>query len=274
MGQEVVKVSTKMNNCPLCGAKLVKRYNANARHLITLEGEFWVSERVLKCSNRECPGHALSFRAEEFQSTIIPHKIFGLGVILHIGNLRYEEHKTYEEIIEALGKKRIRISMGELTNLTMTFESLIKGWHEEHIQEIKQKLGEYVLSIDGTYSYGKTLYIFRSYENGVVLYANTAEKDDVPHFRPLLEKVVEMYGLPIAVISDMQPAIIESVKGVMPGIPHQYCQYHFVKNAGSFMEKEYKELGTAIKKKEVLAKAKEVEADQKKNAKIRMINFC
>jgi len=73
-----------------------------------------------------------------------------------------------------------------------------------------------------------------------------------------------MYGLPMAVISDMQPAIIESVKNVMPGIPHQYRQYHFLKNAGSFMEKEYKELGKAMKKKEVLAKAKEVEADLKK----------
>ena len=93
MSQEVVKVSTRMNNCTFCGAKLVKKYNANARRLITLNGELWISERILRCNNRECPGHALSFRA------------------------------------------------------------------------------------DGTYSYkGKTLYIFRSYENGVVLYANTTEK--------------------------------------------------------------------------------------------------
>ena len=46
-----------------------------------------------------------------------------------------------------MGKKGLKISMGELTNLTVTFESLIKGWHEEHIQEIKEKLGEYILSI-------------------------------------------------------------------------------------------------------------------------------
>jgi hypothetical protein len=96
---------------------------------------------------------------------------------------------------------------------TIRFESLIKGWHEAHIQEIKQKLGEYILGIDGTYTYkGKTRYIFRSYENGVALYANNTEKDDVSHVQPLLEKVVERSGLPIAVISDMQPAIIEAVK--------------------------------------------------------------
>jgi len=105
MQQKVVKVSTRMNSCPLCSAKLVKKYNNNKRRVITLSGEYWVKERVLRCSNRECPGHALSFRAEDFQATIIPYKIFGLDVILHIGTLRYEEHKTYAEIKAALRKK-------------------------------------------------------------------------------------------------------------------------------------------------------------------------
>ena len=265
---QVIEAVSSMERCPFCGSELRRKYNANPRRLITLDGEYSVLERVSRCSNRECPGYERSFRAEELQAIILPRKIFSLDVIMYIGTLRYEEHKTYEEIKEDLGKKGIKISMGELTNLTVTFESLIKGWHEEHIREIKEKLGEYILSIDGTYSYrGKTLYIFRSYENGVVLYANTTEKDDAPHLQPLFEKVVEMYGLPMAVISDMQPAIIESVKNVMPGIPHQYCQYHFLKNAGSFMEKEYKELGKAMKKREVLAKAKEVEADFKKTPK-------
>jgi len=33
---------------------------------------------------------------------------------------------------------------------------------------------------------------------------------------------------------------------------HQFCQYHFIKNAGNFMEKGYKELGKVMKKKELL----------------------
>jgi hypothetical protein len=66
----------------------------------------------------------------------------------------------------------------------------------------------YVLRIDGTYSYkDETLYIFRSYEQGLVLYAATAKKDDTAHVQPLLERVLAMYGTPMAVISDMQPAL-------------------------------------------------------------------
>ena len=86
----------------------------------------------------------LSFRSEELQRIIIPYKIFSLGVVITIGTLRYEEHKTYAEIITELSKRGIKISKGEVFNLCQTFESLIKGWHEERVNEIKEKLKEYV----------------------------------------------------------------------------------------------------------------------------------
>jgi len=259
MRQEVV-VSTGMSECPLCGKRLVKKYNMNPRHVITLNGEYRVLERVLRCSNRKCPGYSMSFRSEKLQSSVISKKIFGLDVIVHIGELRYKEHKSYEEIREALEGRNIKISMGELTNLTRTFEALIKGWHSERIQEIREKLGSYVLSIDGTYSFkDETLYIFRSYQQGLVLYAATAKMGDTAHFKPLLEKVLEMYGTPMAVISDMQPAIIEAVKNAIPDVPHQYCQFHFIRNAGKFMERDYKALEAEMKKKKVESRAKEIE---------------
>ena len=95
-------VSTGMSECPLCGKRLVKKYNMNPRHVITLNGEYWVLERVLRCSNRKCPGYSMSFRSEKLQSSVISKKIFGLDVIVYIGELRYKEHKSYEEIREAL----------------------------------------------------------------------------------------------------------------------------------------------------------------------------
>lgn len=62
---------------------------------------------------------------------VIPRKIFSLGVVTKIGTLRYEEHKTYDEIIDSFVKRKIKISKGEVFNLCQTFESLIKGWHDE-----------------------------------------------------------------------------------------------------------------------------------------------
>ena len=65
-----------------------------------------------------------------------------------------------------------------------------------------------------------------------------------------------MYGAPIAVISDMQPAIIEAVKNLIPDVPHQYCQFHFIRNAGKFMNEDYKVLATEIKNRKKWSKEK------------------
>jgi hypothetical protein len=114
------------------------------------------------------------------------------------------------------------------------------------------KQGGYVLAIDGTVSVKtKTLYIFRDNISGTVLYAALAgdEKDNV---KPLVQYVSDTFGIPLGIISDMQDAIIGSVSEVFPGVPHQYCQYHFLKNVGNAVLKEkHQQLGTMIRNKEV-----------------------
>lgn len=60
----------------------------------------------------------------------------------------------------------------------------------------------------------------------------------------------------------MQNAIIESVSEVFPGVHHQFCQYHFLKNVGkAILQEKHQQLGTMIRKKEV---KKEIEKIQNK----------
>ena len=87
---QVIEAVSSMERCPFCGSELRRKYNANPRRLITLDGEYSVLERVSRCSNRECPGYERSFRAEELQAIILPRKIFSLDVIMYIGTLRYD----------------------------------------------------------------------------------------------------------------------------------------------------------------------------------------
>ncbi len=119
-----------MKLCPFCGANLVRRFDYNPRRLVSLNGEYRIKEHVQRCSDKDCKGFKTSFRSEELLLVIIPHKVFSLGVVITIGALRYEEHKSYKEIREELAKRGIKISLGEVFNLCQTFESLIKGWHE------------------------------------------------------------------------------------------------------------------------------------------------
>lgn len=273
MKRKIVECGTGFDECPLCGAHLVKKYNCNPKRLVTLEGEIYPLERVKRCSNPECEARDWSFRSEDLQAMTFWRRIYALDIIAYIAKLKYERRMTHDEILEELHSRGITISRGNITHELNFVEALARGWHEENLDEIKKRIkeqGGYILSIDGTYSYkGKTLYIFRDVLSGSALYAETAiggKKEDV---KPLLERVLEMFGRPRAVISDMQPSIIEAVEELLPGVKHQYCQYHFLGNVGKgLMADGYGELRRAVKGKKVKGKVKRAAAREKKGAKI------
>lgn len=189
---------------------------------------------------------------------------FGIDVVALEGALRFEDHKTIEEIVASLSEHGIHTNGATVSKHLDKYLALVSGYHKEKIEEIRQgliKQGGYVLQIDGTVSVKtKTLYIFRDNISGTVLYAALArdEKDDV---KPLVQYICDTFGTPLGVISDMQDAIIGSVEEVFPGVPHQYCQYHFLRNVGDAILKEkHQQLGTMIRNKEV---KKEIEKVQK-----------
>lgn len=272
MKRKIVECRTGFDECPLCGASLVKKYNCNPKRLVTMEGEIYPLERVKRCSNTGCEARDWSFRSEELQAMTFWRRIYALDVIAYIAKLKYERRMTHDEILAELHSIGILMSRGNITHELNFVEALARGWHEENLDEIKghiKEQGGYILSIDGTYSYrGKTLYIFRDVLSGSALYVETAignKKEDV---KPLLERVLKMFGEPRAVISDMQPSIIEVVEELLPGVKHQYCQYHFLGNVGKgLMGEDYSKLGKAIRAKKVKGKVKRVAAREKKGAK-------
>ena len=137
-------------------------------------------------------------------------------------------------------------------------------YQEQKLKDIQQaivKQGGYVLQIDGTVSTKtKTLYIFRDNISGTTLYAALANHDDTNSVKPLFQDIKNKFGVPLAIMSDMQKAFIESAADVFSGVPHQFCQYHFLKNVGNAILKEkHQQLGTLIRDKEVKNKIERVQ---------------
>ena len=48
-----------------------------------------------------------------------------------------------------------------------------------------------------------------------------------------LEFLKETYGIPLAAVHDMSPAIIAAVETVFPGIIDLICHFHFLRDIGS-----------------------------------------
>ena len=238
--------------CIVCGRFLCRKYTTQPRTVVGLHETITASEQGMKCNNKQCSNRGNPIRSSELQSIAISGMTYGIDIIAHAGELRFYDHLTLDEIIEKFSKLGFKFGLGEMSFIINKFLALLAGVQEEKIPEIRKKLEKkgFVLSIDGTISIrGKTLYIFRDIVSSTILYSEICELNDTKQMESLFRRILEKFGIPLAIISDMQQSIIEAVKLVFPGVSHQFCQSHFLRNVGDALTKElHQELGKELKK--------------------------
>src|SRR5512143_2485165 len=77
-------------------------------------------------------------------------------------------------------------------------------------------------------------YGFREVLSGEILAARSLLVSSQAELSDLLgEALVGLEGIPVkGVISDGQLAVRQTVAQVLPGVPHQLCQFHYLREAG------------------------------------------
>ncbi len=102
---------------------------------------------------------------------------------------------------------------------------------------LKEKLwaqGRTVIAIDGLQpDVGQeVLWVVRECLCGEVLLARSLLSGTSEDLAPLLQEVADALEVPIeGVISDGQHAIRKAVASALPGVPHQLCQFHYLREA-------------------------------------------
>ncbi len=123
----------------------------------------------------------MSFHSAEYKSLALSSMNFGIDVLAHEGELRFEEHKTIDEVLDNLSEYGIHTNRATVSKHSDKYLALISGYHKEKIEEIRQglvKQGGYVLQIDGTVSVKtKTLYLFKDNISDTILYSGLARND-------------------------------------------------------------------------------------------------
>lgn len=223
------------DRCLICEHKLWVAYH-NTRTVATLSGLVQLRLVVRRCVNPECELYQRSRRPEQEGAFALPQGEFGLDVIALIGALRHAEHRSVPEIHRELSGRGVAVSERTVTNLLDRYEELValRLWDRPGLRERLKEQGRAVLSIDGLQpDVGhEVLWVVRECLSGELLLARSllgsTEKDLVP----LLEEVADALGVPIAgVVSDGQHAIRKAVGSALPGVPHQLCQFHYLREA-------------------------------------------
>jgi hypothetical protein len=227
------------DRCAGCGMALWVAYHG-LRTITMLEGVWRLRLKVRRCNNEDCPLYHLPYRPEEEGMWALPHGEFGLDVIALVGALRYAEHRSVPEIHQHLLVRGVKIAERTVTNLIERYEELVALHLTEQarLRERLLKQRRVILAIDGLQpDVGhEVLWVLRDCLSGEVLLARSLLSSTQGDVAALLGEVKSALPVPISgVISDGQQPIRKAVRSMLPDVPHQLCQFHYLREAAKPM---------------------------------------
>ena len=176
---------------------------------------------------------------------------FSLDVIAKVGHLYFKEHQTIDQIKQTL--RKLPISRSEINLLYQAYLALTTANRQQdsfYLDKIRAN-GGIILALDGVQPEkgNETLWILKDILTGETLLAKNLSSADKDSIASLLREI-KVLGIPVkGVISDGQRSIRLAVKQEFPGVPHQLCHFHFLRNIARPISEMDRALKVDLKKK-------------------------
>ncbi len=235
-------------DCPLCGSPLHFAFNDGGRVSRTLQGPLWVVTSYYCCENPECPLNA-AFPA--VRESIVHRKRMALDVWAQVIWYHVELHLNYKQIRKALAHDwQVFLSKGAVRDIIQWFEVANRSYQDEETRAAVAASGRIVLSLDGAQpEKGEaSLWVFSDRLTGKVLLVKVYESAPHEALAAAIREIQALYGVPVAaVISDRQENIVLAVQEALPGVPHAFCHYHFLRNVARPVEAKDSSLLTGLR---------------------------
>ncbi|HMB07214.1 MAG TPA: ISNCY family transposase [Isosphaeraceae bacterium] len=221
--------------CPECQHRLHARYH-NFRTVTTLDGVFRLTLTIRRCPNPDCPRFLRPYRPEAEPHFALPYHEFGLDVMTLVGRLRYAEHRSIPEIHRELTGRGLVVAERTVTNLLDRYDELraLATADPKRLEPLLRHQRRVVLAIDGLQpDVGhEVLWVLRDCLSGEILLAQSLLSSTAKDLAGLITQVCQALPVPITgVISDGQDSIRKAVARALPGVPHQLCHFHYLREA-------------------------------------------
>ena len=231
--EQVLK--TVHQRCPACGGRLRYRYD-NWHTVTTLTGLVRLRLQVRRCENPGCTRHHQPYRPEAEGAIVLPQHESGLDVIALIGGWRHREHRSVPEIHRSLRERGVAIAERTVTYLLDRYDELVATAlaDDDRLRAVLARQGRAILALDGLRpDIGhEVLWVLRDCLSGEVLVARSLLSATSADLAALVHEVAASIGVPITgVVSDGQHSVRLAVRQALPGVPHQLCQFHYLREA-------------------------------------------
>lgn len=212
-------------------------YHAH-RTITTLHGLCRLTVVVRRCGTASCPRYQQAYRPEEEGRWALPHGECGLDVIALVGTLRYREHRSIPEIHQALRQRQVQVCERTVEHALHRYEELVNVHLQkrDRLQARLREQGRMILALDGLQpDVGhEVLWVIREVLSGEIVLARALLSASQEDLATLLSEAKELLPGPVPVsgiISDGQLSIRKAVAIALPGIPHQLCHFHYLREA-------------------------------------------
>ncbi len=183
----------------------------------------------------------------------LPQHEFGLDVVVLVGTLRHRDHRSVPEIHAALSERGVEIAERSVTNLLDRYGELLatSPSGSDRRQAVLARQGRVILALDGLQpDVGhEVLWVVRDCLSGEVLLARSLPSGTAADLPPLSREVADAVGVPVTgVATDGQTSLRRAVAQALPGVPHQLCQFHFLREAALPVHEADRHAKKALKK--------------------------
>lgn len=220
------------NKCIICGSEVNYQYSDNGKLVHTLEGDVYQVTNYYSCTNKDCKLSKLVFNPSPRFDYGSRH--FGADVFRFISRefLLYDskpgqilKRLEYEHRLDISGEtvQRIYEDVLKLKSLKI----------DERTKKIVQKQGFILFGLDGQDPGGDapSIWCFMDLMSNRILATRKFDSLDYKKLRETIEEIEQLYGVKIiGWVSDKQSVITKCHDEYYSDIPHQYCQFHFLRN--------------------------------------------
>jgi hypothetical protein len=226
------------------------------RRVVTLDGLCRLTLVIRRCHTQQCPQYHRACQPEEEGRWVLPHGEFGLELIALIGSWRFAEHRSVLEIHQRLQARGVEIAERTVTHLVHRYEELValRLSDQERLRTRLRGQGRVILAIDGLQpDVGhEVLWVLRDCVSGEILLARallSSTQGDLAALLTEVRQALDRLQVPIhGLISDGQETIRTAVASVLPDVPHQLCQFHYLRDAAQPICEADRHAKTQLKK--------------------------
>src|SRR5450755_1908008 len=225
-------------DCPVCG-RMMYVCDHRYRRFHTLEGPVELVCKLNHCPDPHCAGHARTKSPELEVAIALPKWAIGWDVPCWIGHRRCSRHWSITQIQAELSDAyAIKLSADSLSRYVRHYQIMLAARQQDPAALRRQYQGveAIILSIDGLQPEKghETLYVVRELTQKRVWFAEpliSATADEVRRLIAQAREWAERLGKPVALwLSDRQDAFVTGIAAEFAGVPHRYCDNHFLRD--------------------------------------------